>query len=98
MAIINLSVCLSDLPKEKMKAAGKDSKIYINLVVADRREADAYGNTHTVYVSQTKEEREAKTAKTYVGHGKMVDFTPVAATTESVDAMPVAEDYSDLPF
>ncbi|MDR2927154.1 MAG: hypothetical protein LBV41_02965 [Cytophagaceae bacterium] len=98
MSIINVSLCLSDLPKDKMKAAEKNGKIYINLVVADRREADNYGNTHTLYVSQTKEEREAKANKTYVGQGKVVDFTPVAATTESVDAMPEAQNFNDLPF
>ena len=29
-----------------------------------------YGETHTLYVSQTKEEREAKDDKKYVGSGK----------------------------
>jgi len=98
MSIISLSLCLSDLPRESMKKSEKNGKIYINLTVANRREADTYGNTHTVYVSQTKEEREFKVEKKYVGQGRELDFTPVAATPESVAEMPIAEDVAGLPF
>ena len=67
--MITLSVCLSDLPKEKIQTAN-DGKKYINLVVDKRKEAGKYGETHTLYVSQSKEEREAKDDKKYVGSGK----------------------------
>ena len=67
--MITLSICLSDLPKEKIQTASNGKK-YINLVVDKRKEAGKYGETHTLYVSQTKEEREAKDDKKYVGSGK----------------------------
>jgi hypothetical protein len=57
---------------------------------------DLYGNTHTVYASQTKEEREANIPVTFVGAGK--EFIPQVITAQSVDNMPVAYDTSDLPF
>ena len=67
--MITLSICLSDLPKEKIQTATNGKK-YINLVVDKRKEAGKYGETHTLYVSQSKEEREAKNDKKYVGSGK----------------------------
>lgn len=67
--MISLSICLSDLPKEKIQTANNGKK-YINLVVDKRKEAGKYGETHTLYVSQSKEEREAKEDKKYVGSGK----------------------------
>lgn len=64
-----VSICLSDIPKENITKAN-NGKSYINLVVETRRQADKYGNTLTVYVSQTKEERTRRENKTYVGSGK----------------------------
>jgi hypothetical protein len=95
MSLINISICLSDLPKDKIKKAGNGKK-YINLCVSSLREAGKYGDTHTVFVSQTKEEREAKTPVTFVGSGK--EFIPQVVSVRSVEDMPVAEDMGDLPF
>ena len=67
--MITLSICLSDLPKEKIQTANNGKK-YINLVVDKRKDTDKYGETHTLYVSQSKEEREAKDDKKYVGSGR----------------------------
>lgn len=67
--MITLSICLSDLPKEKIQTANNGKK-YINLVVDKRKEVGKYGETHTLYVSQSKEERESKEDKKYVGSGK----------------------------
>lgn len=67
--MITLSICLSDLPKEKIQTANNGKK-YINLVVDKRKEEGKYGETHTLYVSQSKEERESKEDKKYVGYGK----------------------------
>lgn len=96
MGLINGSICLSDILKEKIKV-GKDGRKYLNICIAERREPDMYGNTHTIYVSQTKEERDAKTEKCYIGSGKQYNPQP-AASPEQVDQMPVAEEVDDLPF
>jgi hypothetical protein len=98
MEVINLSVCLSDLPKEKMKVEETTGKKFINLTVATRREKSKSGATHTVYVSRTKEEREAVNAITYVGNGYEVDFAPQVAKPEDVDGLPEAQNFDDLPF
>lgn len=95
--IINLSVCLTDLPKSKIKLA-ENGKKYISLTVRDLQNADAYGNTHTLFVSQTKEERDAKANRTYVGRGKEVVFRAATPTIEDVESLPSAENLDDLPF
>ena len=72
--MINISICLSDLPKKKKKKE-KNGKKYINLCIAARRQPDQYGNTHAIWVSQSKEERENKAEKVYVGNGKEYSLT-----------------------
>lgn len=91
------SICLSNIPKDEHIKLGKDGKKYLNICIAERREPDKHGNTHTIYVSQTKEEREAKTDKKYIGSGKLYDPNP-APTPEQVAEMPTADDVDDLPF
>lgn len=95
MSLINLSICLTDLPKDKIKQAANGKK-YINLVCASRKEISQYGETHTLYVSQTKDEREAGAQTQYVGAGK--EYAPQPVTAESIDNMPVADVHDDLPF
>ncbi|KAA6340124.1 hypothetical protein EZS27_011992 [termite gut metagenome] len=94
--LINISLCLSDIPRDKIKQAANGKK-YINICVASLREISQYGETHTVYVSQTKEEREASTPTIFIGAGKEFQPKPIL-TAENVDAMPVANSSDDLPY
>lgn len=91
---INASICVTDIPKDRIRQA-ENGKKYINICIASRRETDQYGNTHTIYMGQTKEEREAKVDRVYVGSGK--GFNPQPVTAESVNEMPPAQ-VDDLPF
>ena len=95
MSLINISICLSELPKDKIKQATNGKK-YINLVCASRKEVSQYGETHSVYVSQTKEEREVGAQTVYVGSGK--EFVPQTVTAENIENMPIAQNDDDLPF
>ncbi|MBQ5620025.1 MAG: hypothetical protein IIU94_03535 [Alistipes sp.] len=95
--LINLSICLSDIPKDRIKLANNGKK-YLAISVQDLREADEYGNTHSVYATQTKEEREAKEKRTYIGRGKEVVFRAATPTIEDVESLPAAENLDDLPF
>lgn len=95
MALIVIDICLSDIPVESRTKSEKNGKVYAKFCVADRKEPDQFGNTHTVYMNQTKEAREAQTPKHYVGNGKSVgSVQPVQAATPA----PPADDFSDLPF
>ena len=80
MALINASICLTDIPKEKIKLSEKNGKKYLNIVIADKRETDQYGYDTTVYISQTKEDRDAETQKIYIGNGKKVVFNNGGST------------------
>ena len=95
--LINLSICLNDIPKEHIKLANNGKK-YLALTIQDLREADEYGNTHSVFISQTKEEREAKEKRTYIGRGKEVVFQSSRPSVEEVAALPPADNIEDLPF
>lgn len=87
--MINISINLSKIPKDKI-IDGKKGK-YLNITVSELRTPDQYGNTHSVYVSQSKEERA--TNKVYLGSGKAVVFNSqvqnnIPASPESVDDLP----------
>lgn len=95
-----LSLCLSDIDKTKIKK-GSNGKMYLNIVVRERKEPDKFGNSLTVWVQQSKEEREAKADKNYIGAGKVLEFKSEAPNTpEEVEELPEmdADDMGDLPF
>ena len=98
-AIINGSIRVDRLPKEKF-IKGKDGAVYYNFTIAVQDET-RYGNNVAFMDSQTKEEREAKVAKNYLGNGKVVWMSsPDGVTVAERDDQPqVAEPASDdLPF
>jgi hypothetical protein len=67
-------------------------------------EVDNYGNQGPVVVEQTKEEREAKVAKTYLGNVKVVWTNGDNVAAAPRDGQPqqaaaaVQEPADDLPF
>ena len=105
--LLNLNVCLTDIPKEKIFTSEKTGKKYISLTVQEKREVDQYGKTHSLSISQTKEEREAKAPKVFVGDGKAYAFgsdnqqpQQTAVPTSPAEKAKVAkkEESDDLPF
>ena len=104
--IVKGSINLSNIPKDKI-IVGKKGK-YLPVVVTVNDEVDQFGNQGPIVVDQTKEERENKVAKTYLGNVKVVwtngtfpdpapyeqpAAAPVAAVTE-----PLGDEDEDLPF
>lgn len=67
--LITGSICLSDIPKDKIQI-GKNGKKYLNICISELQNVSPYGDTHTIYVSQSAMDRQAKAPKTYIGHGK----------------------------
>jgi len=65
-------------------------------VLSERKETGKFGETHTLYVSKNKDERNAPTV--YVGSGKTVEFKQEAVTAETIDGLSAAEITDDLPF
>ncbi len=96
-AIINYSIRVDKLPKEKF-IAGKDGAVYVNLTMSVNDET-RYGNNASIYISQTKEENEAKKQRTYLGNGKVVWNNGSIVNAEKEVKEAVQEEVgSDLPF
>jgi hypothetical protein len=78
MQIISASINLSLIPKDKIKTKHKNGTPYKNgaqyfdVQIMINDSPDKYGNNVAIIVGQTKEEREQKSAKTYLGNGKVV--------------------------
>ena len=96
-ALINLSLRVDKLPKEKF-VSGKDGAVYYNFTIGVNDESNQYGQNVSATDSQTKEEREAKKPKTYLGNGNVV-WTDgnIKLADKKVEAT-AKEVESDLPF
>ncbi len=70
-ALINLSLRVDKLPKEKF-VQGKDGAVYYNFTIGVNDESNQWGQNVSATDSQTKEEREAKKPKSYLGNGNVV--------------------------
>ena len=98
-SIIKASLNLSEIPKDKV-IVGKKGK-YLPITITLNDEVDQFGNQGPIVVAQTKEERESKQAKTYLGNVQVVwtNGDNVAAAPrqdQPQQAAPAAE--PDLPF
>jgi hypothetical protein len=102
-SIIKASINLSNVPKDKIITGKKGKYLPITITVND--DLDQFGNQGPICVDQSKEERDSKEAKTYLGNvkvvwtnGENVDAAPRdAATTPPPQAHAKTEEV-DLPF
>ena len=69
-SIIKASIDLNKIPKDKIFVGKKGKYLPITITIND--EVDQFGNQGPVVVEQTKEERDAKDPKTYLGNVKVV--------------------------
>ena len=69
-SIIKANINLNDIPKHKIYKGKKGSYLPITITIND--EVDNYGNQGPVVVEQSKEEREQKAPKVYLGNVKVV--------------------------
>ena len=101
-SIIKTSIDLNKIPKDKI-FEGKKGK-YLPITITLNNEPDQFGNQGPVVVEQTKEERDAKAEKTYLGNvkvvwtdGNNVDTAPRDNNQSAPAPAPAAAD-ADLPF
>ena len=92
--MIVIDICLSDIPEWARKKAN-NGKVYAKFCIVDRKEPDKFENTKTVYMNPTKEQREAKQDKAYVGAGKVLTFEAKAPVQQDA---PRNEEMDSLPF
>ncbi len=103
-SIINASINLNNIDKSKIIDGKKGKYLPISIVIND--DLDQFGNQGPITIAQSKEEREAKSAKTYLGNVKVVwtNGDNVAAAPREGQQAPAPQKQSspapsdDLPF
>jgi hypothetical protein len=90
--LISGSIDLTKIDKSKLK----DGK-YLNIQISINDTTDNYGNNVAITLNQTKEEREAKEKKTYLGNAKVVWTDGVIKTADKVEAQTEVKN-DPLPF
>ena len=96
-ALINVSLRVDKLPKEKF-VSGKDGAVYYNFTIGVNDESNQWGQNVSLTDSQTKEEREAKKPKTYLGNGNVVWTDGNIKVADKKVEVTAKEVESDLPF
>ena len=98
-SIIKASIDLNKIPKDKIFIGKKGKYLPITITIND--ELDQFGNQGPVVVEQTKEERDAKAPKTYLGNVKVVwtnGSNVEPAPRDNAPATPTPKVEEDLPF
>ena len=91
--MITFSLCLSDIPKEKITTSEKNGKKYLSLVMWENKDGeDKFGNTHSITVSKPQGDTSPNL---YLGNGKQRGLATTQAPKQ--DAKTPEED-NDLPF
>lgn len=93
--LINLSIDVTKVTKEAL-AKGK----FLNLTISVNDEINQYGQNVAAWESQTKEEREQKYERNYVGNGKVVFTEGLVTVAPNEDKKPATKKNPvvDLPF
>jgi len=91
--MIKASICLSDIPKERIVTA-KNGKKYLNFDVSPYKNGkDQYDNTHSVYIY----DKETKD-KIYLGNGREMEFGDKPKPADTGVNGYGQEKNDDLPF
>lgn len=97
------SIDVTKIIKEKLVTTNKNGEPfsngakYLNIQIIVNDDADQYGNHLSVSINQTKEERDSKEPRIFLGNGKKVWESPKENTDPIKDTTPFL-DKDDLPF
>ena len=99
--LFSASLDVKKITKSKLVEGKKGT--YANVTISINDEADQYGNTASIYESQTQEEREAKAPKVYLGNAKLVWSSDGGSTAKQSAPAPAPAptptvEETDLPF
>ena len=95
--MINLNICLSDIPREIIRTASNGKK-YLDITVSELKDVDDKGNTHKVAIRQSKEDRESSKPIVYLGRGKEFIFENKPKTSNGTYSDGEVVDDDSLPF
>lgn len=100
-SLIKATICLSDIPKDRIFTA-ESGKKYLTCEVRERKNgADQFGNTHTIAISIKND--DGTYDKVYIGKGKTQTFgngQPSQAQPAPAYSAPSkpASNNDDIPF
>ena len=90
--LLGLSIDITKIDKSKLV-----NDKYLNLTVSVDDETGVYGHNVSTYHEQTKEEREAKATRTYLGNGKVFWTNGTVKVAEKKSEL-ASDGKDDLPF
>ena len=97
MANFYLDICLSDIPKERIKTASNGKK-YLKAIINPRKAPDSDGYDHYIAAFVPKEERNDGEGPAFIGRAQEKNFDrdrqPAQQPAPSADDNPD----DDLPF
>lgn len=103
--LISASIDLTKIDKSKIVSVNKQGQPfangakYLNVTIAVNDERNEYDQDTSIYIQQSKGEREAKQNRTYIGNGKIVwSSNPVAESIPVAEEVTDEEDDTGLPF
>jgi hypothetical protein len=97
--LIAISIDVTKLDKSKFVKGKKGT--YANITVSVNDEDDQFGNNTSVWESQTKEERDDKVDRNFLGNGKVVWSSQSSNDTKKTSSKKASkqdDDSDDLPF
>lgn len=97
--LISASIDLAKINKALI--VDKNGAKYYNITISVNDEADDRGNDTAIWTNQSKEERDSKAKKSYIGNGKTVwtgDSQPKQAAKKPTTSAPVKSQDDDLGF
>ena len=102
MASLYLDICLSDIPKERIKTAANGKK-YLKGIIRPRKDVDRDGYDHYIAAFVPKEEREQGAGPMFIGRAQLkpeYDDQNYQQHKEALanPAEPKTEGTNDLPF
>lgn len=95
--LLSVSIDLAKIEKSKI-IEGKNGGKYLNLTVSVNDEDDQFGNNISVWHSQSKEEREAKDNRLFLGNGKKLWDGAGSQSSKPAPKKAAAVVHDDLPF
>lgn len=103
--LISISIDLSKIDKSQIKTTDKDGNPfkngakYLNVTMDLKDHPDQFGNHCSLWHSQTKEQRDAKEARVFIGNGKVFWSGQSHSSANDLQNAPSEQvNGDDLPF
>lgn len=95
--LLSVSIDVTKIDKSRLYKGKKGTYLSADIWIND--DADEYGNHGSISLQQSKEERDAKAKKVYIGSAKKVyGWDGQASSAPKQQAAAAGEDDDDIPF